>query len=178
MGLYLCGVLRQNVRPIVPPELALLTTSRLASASEGTAGPMILRIKIDDTNPDQRPRQEFTFSSGDYGPYPDPAAGTPIVSEFYGDYSWFFTITPLGDYCTWNGTVNIPKPLEDFESYEVSTVICYKRNLVFDTAATIPQERPVDIANGFSGISGAGASDIPLVVPRYVFRFRQSPRIP
>ena len=121
-------------------------------------------IDVDDTDPDKRPCQMFTFDSGDFGPYPG-TAGTPILRESKGDYSWFLTVTPLNDYNKINGTVNIPKPVDEMKSFEVSTIVCYKRDLSFDVGADIPAERIAEVAASFTGISGAGASDIPLMCP-------------
>lgn len=123
-------------------------------------------IDVDDTDPDLRPRQMFTSDSAtdNFGPYPtrttdDPQlAGIPILRESTGDFSWFLTVTPLND-----STDRVVSEMRDFE---VSTVVCYKRDLSFDETALVPKERNADVFGSlFMGISGAGASDIPLMCP-------------
>ena len=126
-------------------------------------------IKIDDTNPDQRPRQIFAsnHATDNSGPYPTiatddtPIQGTLLTRKSQGDFSWFLTVTP--------NMTEVLHQANEIQNLDVSVAVCYKRIIDFSAAGgTIPLERRVYVdldPTSFSGISGAGASDIPLAMP-------------
>jgi hypothetical protein len=77
-----------------------------------------------------------------------------------GDYSWFVTVVPAAsenktDYSTTPPTVN-PLPIAQRRLFNVSIVICYKRNFSPASIGTFDGEHTANIAAGVTGFPGMG----------------------
>lgn len=127
-------------------------------------------MDIDDTTGDLRPRQVYTSDdpANSFGPYPSRTTDDTLLDgdlllsrQSKGDFSWFATITP-----DLTEVFHPVYPVNQMRNFEVSVVVCYKRDFSMDTSVAVLPERAVYVDLGsFSEISGTGASDIPLALP-------------
>jgi len=96
-----------------------------------------------------------------FGAAPNSTARPSLESSTSkGDYSWFFTVMPVG--------TELSLPVANRRMFNVSVVVCYKRNLLSDSVGTLNGEQTANITanttaaiNGFPGM-GIGGGTIKL----------------
>ncbi|MBN1910764.1 MAG: hypothetical protein JW818_13545, partial [Pirellulales bacterium] len=109
-------------------------------------------IELNADDPDRRPEQVYLDDTGAIVAY-SQTTGNLLHRAFDGAYSWFATVTPALN----------PDGTSDMNRYNVSIVVCYRRDLQYiDPNAKPATERLVNVT--FPG-GGYGGGDAALSLP-------------